>query len=106
MNIEELEREVSQLPPSDLKRFSEWFEEFLADQWDKQIEADILAGRLDAIAKQAHEKGSIPFPKQPTLEQRMALMEAGKRLDEKLSQRGLSEDELLEDFKRWRRGNA
>jgi len=34
-------------------KFSEWFEEFLADQWDEQIEADILAGRLDGAGEQA-----------------------------------------------------
>jgi hypothetical protein len=56
MNVEELEREVSQLPESDLKRFTEWFEEFRADQWDKQIEADILAGRFDAMAKHVDEQ--------------------------------------------------
>ncbi|POZ51709.1 hypothetical protein [Methylovulum psychrotolerans] len=33
--------------------FSELLEEFLADQWDKEIEADILAGRLDAAGKRA-----------------------------------------------------
>lgn len=31
--------------------FSELLEEFLAEQWDKEIEADILAGRLDAAGK-------------------------------------------------------
>ncbi|MGZ8243053.1 hypothetical protein [Methylomagnum sp.] len=108
MNVEELEREVSQLPPSELKQFSEWFDEFKADQWDKQIEEDILAGRFDSIAQQVLESGSIPFPKQPTLEQRKALEEAGKRLDEKLAKLGINEDEVVEDFKQWRRqrGNA
>ncbi len=53
MNVEELERIVSQLPSEDLKRFSQWFEEFKADQWDKQIEADILAGRLDSLGEEA-----------------------------------------------------
>jgi hypothetical protein len=53
MNVEELEREVSQLPASELKKFSQWFEEFMADQWDKQIEEDILAGRLDALGEEA-----------------------------------------------------
>lgn len=55
MTIEELESEVSRLSIQDLSRFSQWFEEFLADQWDKQIEADILAGRLDAAGRRADE---------------------------------------------------
>ena len=55
MSIEELQAAVAQLPAEELDRFSQWFEEFLADQWDRQIEADILAGRLDAAGRRAVE---------------------------------------------------
>jgi hypothetical protein len=55
MSVDELQAAVSQLSPDDLGRFSEWFEEFLADQWDRQTEADILAGRLDAAGERADE---------------------------------------------------
>ena len=55
MNIEELELAVAQLPRKELAEFSKWFEEFMADQWDRQIEADILAGRLDAAGQRADE---------------------------------------------------
>lgn len=55
MNIEELESAVAQLPREKLAEFSKWFEEFMADQWDQQIEADILAGRLDAAGQRADE---------------------------------------------------
>jgi hypothetical protein len=55
MSIEELQAAVAVLPVEELDRFSQWFEEFLADQWDRQIEADILAGRLDAAARRADE---------------------------------------------------
>ncbi len=55
MNIEELEAAVAHLAPSDLTRFSQWFEEFMADQWDRKIESDILAGRLDAAGKRADQ---------------------------------------------------
>jgi hypothetical protein len=34
MDIEELQSAVSQLPAAELDRFSHWFDEFLADQWD------------------------------------------------------------------------
>jgi len=56
MSIEELQAAVAQLPAEELDRFSQWFEEFLADQWDRQIEADILAGRLDAAGRRADEQ--------------------------------------------------
>ena len=55
MSVEELESVVSKLPPSDLARFSEWFEEFIADQWDRQIEEDVLSGRLDGAVIRADE---------------------------------------------------
>ncbi len=53
MSIEELQSAVAQLPVEELDRFSRWFEEFLAEQWDRRIEADILAGRLDDAGRQA-----------------------------------------------------
>ena len=45
MSIEEIQSAVAQQPAEELGRFSQWFEEFVAEQWDRQIEADILAGR-------------------------------------------------------------
>ncbi len=55
-NIQELEMAVSQLSANELMQFSEWFEEFMSDQWDKKIVADILAGRLDAAGKRADDE--------------------------------------------------
>jgi len=56
MGIEELQSAVAQLPSEDLDRFSRWFEEFLAEQWDRRIEADILAGRLEAAGRRADDE--------------------------------------------------
>ncbi len=55
MSIEELQSAVTQLPDAELHRFSRWFEEFLADRWDRRIEADIQAGRLDAAGRRVDE---------------------------------------------------
>lgn len=55
MSIEELELVVSHLAAEELDLFSKWFDEFRAQQWDSQIDADILAGRLDAAGKRADE---------------------------------------------------
>ena len=55
MSVEELQSAVSQLPAGDLDRFSRWLEEFLANQWDQRIEADIPAGRLDTAGRRADE---------------------------------------------------
>ena len=64
MKIEELESAVSSLSSEELVRFSQWFEEFMADQWDTQIEQDVLAGRLDVALKRAeeHEKAGRLTP--------------------------------------------
>ena len=53
MSIEELEKAVSTLPPDDYKSFRNWFSEYDMDQWDKQIEGDSNAGRLDSMISQA-----------------------------------------------------
>ena len=53
MSVQELETAVAQLSPDDLARFTEWFEDYRADAWDRRIEADARAGRLDALGRQA-----------------------------------------------------
>lgn len=55
MSVQELEAVVSRLSAPEIKAFDEWFEEFKADLWDKQIEEDVAAGKLDRLAKQADE---------------------------------------------------
>jgi len=66
MSVDELQSAVSQLPANELDEFSRWFEEFLADQWDRRIEADVLAGRLDEAGRLADEDFEAgrrtPFP--------------------------------------------
>lgn len=53
MSLQELENTVAQLPADDLAAFASWFEEYLSDQWDRQIEADIQAGRLEEAGRRA-----------------------------------------------------
>ena len=53
MSVQELETAVTKLAPDELARFSQWFEEYVAGEWDRQIEADILAGRFDAAGQRA-----------------------------------------------------
>ncbi len=49
MSVLELEQAISQLSAEELSRFAEWFEEFMADEWDKQIERDVAAGKFDKL---------------------------------------------------------
>jgi hypothetical protein len=51
--IEKLEREVQRLSVSELATFREWFLAYAADQWDRQIQQDVRAGRLDKLAEEA-----------------------------------------------------
>lgn len=53
--IEEIENAVGQLSAEELAAFRAWFAEFDAAAWDRQIEQDIVAGRLDALADEALE---------------------------------------------------
>jgi hypothetical protein len=55
MSVQELESAVAGLSPAELAAFTEWFEAFVAEAWDAQLEADIRAGKLDHLAKQANE---------------------------------------------------
>ena len=55
MSLNELQAVVTQLPAEELARFSIWFQEFAADHWDQQIEADVIAGRLDEAGRRADD---------------------------------------------------
>jgi len=50
---EELGNEVQQLSRDELAAFRDWFRKYDSDEWDREIEADILSGRLDSLANEA-----------------------------------------------------
>ncbi len=52
-NVEALAREIRGLSPADLARLRTWFMEYDAAAWDRQIEDDARAGRLDELADAA-----------------------------------------------------
>ena len=53
MTIEDLEKAVSKLPPDQLAKFRDWFDAFDAASFDRKIERDAKAGKLDRLAEQA-----------------------------------------------------
>lgn len=55
MSLKDLESAIADLSPADLVSFAEWFEEFFSQEWDRQIEDDLKAGRLDALIQQAKD---------------------------------------------------
>jgi hypothetical protein len=60
MDVKEIKSAIAQLPPTKVAELAEWFEEFHAQLWDKQLEEDVKAGRLDSLLREAdqdHESG-------------------------------------------------
>jgi hypothetical protein len=52
-DVKALEEAVQSLPPAALAEFRRWFAEFDSAAWDRQIESDIMAGRLDGLLAEA-----------------------------------------------------
>ena len=55
MSVQELETAITRLSKEELTAFAQWFEEYMADEWDRRIEQDMRAGRLDAALKRADD---------------------------------------------------
>ena len=51
--IEKLENGVRRLNPEELAAFRDWFRRYDSDEWDKEIERDVSAGRLDRLTEEA-----------------------------------------------------
>ena len=51
--ISEIENALRALPVQDARAVADWLQDYLDDQWDKQIEADAANGRLDRVWKKA-----------------------------------------------------
>jgi hypothetical protein len=51
--VAEIENALRELPVTDARVVASWLQEYLEEQWDRQIEADSAAGKLDHLAEQA-----------------------------------------------------
>lgn len=59
--VEKIERQIKDLSSQEMTELREWFAAFDAETWDRQFEADVRAGKLDALAEkalQAHASGT------------------------------------------------
>jgi hypothetical protein len=54
--IEEIKNAVVSLPVTEYRKIRDWFMERDWEEWDKQIEADSKAGKLDFLAKEAMDE--------------------------------------------------
>ena len=53
MTVEDIEKAVAKLPPDQFAQFRAWFEAFDSARFDRKIERDAKAGKLDALSDQA-----------------------------------------------------
>jgi hypothetical protein len=51
--IEQIEQDVRKLDRDELAAFRRWFREYDSEEWDRQIEDDVRAGKLDKLAEEA-----------------------------------------------------
>jgi len=51
--VHEIEQAIRTLRPEDFAALRDWFAAFEADLWDRQIEQDVVAGRLKRFADEA-----------------------------------------------------
>ena len=52
-NVERIEQDVRALSPEELAKFRAWFLEYDWAAWDRQLERDVQAGKLDTLADKA-----------------------------------------------------
>jgi hypothetical protein len=50
--LRKIEAAVARLPKEDLARLRTWLDEHAADAWDRQLEEEVAAGRLDKLGNQ------------------------------------------------------
>ncbi|MDO9118084.1 MAG: hypothetical protein Q7U39_09015 [Nitrospira sp.] len=51
--VEAIEEQIEKLSPDELAAFRRWYAAFDGETWDRQFEADVKAGKLDAFAEKA-----------------------------------------------------
>ena len=54
--IDELKADIERLPSEEFAELFRWLSEKEWESWDKEIEADSQAGRLDFLVREAQEE--------------------------------------------------
>lgn len=52
-SIQKIQTLVEKLSPEELTHFRDWFREYDWDIWEREIEADVAAGKLDHLIEEA-----------------------------------------------------
>lgn len=53
INRLEVESAIKQMPESEIRALANWLQDYLDEMWDRQIEADLTAGKLDDLIARA-----------------------------------------------------
>ena len=53
ISLDQIESAILQLPMDEFRRLSQWFFDLDYQRWDEELEQDIAAGKLDALAEEA-----------------------------------------------------
>jgi hypothetical protein len=56
MSVTEIESAITQLPAKEVAELMEWLQTYHEQVWDKQIEDDLEAGRLDKLLAKVDEE--------------------------------------------------
>jgi hypothetical protein len=63
--VQEIAEQVRTLSGAELRELREWLDEFEDQSWDERFEAEVAAGKWDALAERArrdhHEGKSTPL---------------------------------------------
>jgi hypothetical protein len=54
--LEKIEQDISALDPMDVRKLADWLDEYKAELWDRQMEADAKAGKLDKFIEEARRE--------------------------------------------------
>ena len=49
----EIETAIKQLAEGDIRQLSGWLQAYMDEMWDRQIEADLVSGKLDHLIDRA-----------------------------------------------------
>ena len=64
--VQDIEAAITQLEPKKIHAVADWLQEHREKLWDKQVEADAKAGKLDSLIKKSkagYRAGkATPFP--------------------------------------------
>ena len=53
--VQEIETAIQKLKPQEIHEVADWLQELREELWDKQIDADAKAGRLDKMMEEAKQ---------------------------------------------------